>query len=138
MMYQMTPEPIDVAALERLLAHPAAGGIVTFAGVVRDHNVGREVRFLEYEAYDEMAEAQLADIQRRMTERWDIKRLVMVHRTGRLAIGEVAVFIGVATAHRAEAFEACRFGIDTVKHELPVWKKEHFVGGEVWVEGCHG
>ncbi|MNX80876.1 Molybdopterin synthase catalytic subunit 1 [compost metagenome] len=137
-MIQVTSEPIDVAALERLLAHPAAGGIVTFSGVVRDHNVGREVLFLEYEAYAEMAEAQLADIHRRLTERWDTKRVVMVHRTGRLAIGDVAVFVGVATAHRAQAFEACRFGIDTIKHELPIWKKEHFVGGEVWVEGCAG
>lgn len=137
MLIRMTSDPIDPGALERLLAHPAAGGVVTFSGVVRDHNQGREVRFLEYEAYDEMAEAQLADIHRRMAERWDLKRVVMVHRTGRLAIGDVAVFVGVATAHRAEAFEACRFGIDTIKHELPVWKKEHFVGGEVWVEGCH-
>ncbi|HEY9898518.1 MAG TPA: molybdenum cofactor biosynthesis protein MoaE [Pantanalinema sp.] len=137
-MLLVTPEAIDPAALERLLSHPAAGGVVTFSGVVRDHNEGREVLFLEYEAYPEMATSQLQDIHRRLAERWRVERVVMVHRTGRLAIGEVAVFVGVAAAHRAEAFDACRFGIDTIKRELPIWKKEHFVGGEVWVEGCCG
>jgi len=135
-MYLVTSDPIDVHQAEALLADPRAGGVVTFCGVVRDHNEGREVLHLEYECYAEMAQAQLEGIGREIFDRWDAKRVVLIHRIGRLEIGEVAVFVGVSAPHRGAAFEACRHGIDTIKRDVPIWKKEAFVGGEAWVEGC--
>lgn len=135
-MYLVTSDPIDVHQAEALLRDPKAGGIVTFSGVVRDHNEGRDVLHLAYEAYPEMAQAQLADIGKQILERWDAKRVVLIHRIGRLEIGEVAVFVGVSAPHRGAAFEACRHGIDTIKRDVPIWKKEHFAGGATWLEGC--
>ncbi|MNT63645.1 Molybdopterin synthase catalytic subunit [compost metagenome] len=113
-----------------------AGGIVTFAGTVRNHNHGRQVLSLTYEAYVEMAQARMEALAREMTERWPVHRVVLIHRVGTLAIGDAAVFVGVSSAHRDVAFEACRHGIEVIKFEVPIWKKETFVGGEVWVEGC--
>lgn len=135
-MYLVTSDPIDVHQAEALLRDPSAGGVVTFCGVVRDHNEGRDVLHLAYEAYPEMAQAQLADIGQQILERWDAKRVVLIHRIGRLEIGDVAVFVGVSAPHRGAAFEACRHGIDTIKRDVPIWKKEYFAGGETWLEGC--
>lgn len=139
-MIRISPDPIDLAAAEALLHHPQAGGITTFTGTVRNHNDGREVLSLSYEAYPEMAQAQLEAIGREISERWPVFQVVLIHRIGNLDIGDAAVFVGVSSAHRDVAFEACRHGIDTIKAEVPIWKKEVFVGGEVWVEGCqaHG
>ena len=128
-------DAIDVAALERAVANPAAGAIVTFAGTTRESNVGRRVIRLEYEAYESMALSEMRKLAREAGERWPIVRIAIQHRVGLVAIGETSVAIAVAAAHRAEAFEACRFAIDRLKEIVPIWKKEYFEGGEIWV-GC--
>lgn len=129
------PDPIDVEALERAVGHPAAGAIVTFAGTTRRDNAGRKVIRLEYEAYEPMALAEMRKLARDAGNRWKIVRIAIQHRVGFVDIGETSVAIAVSAAHRAEAFEACRFAIDRLKEVVPVWKKEYFEGGEVWV-GC--
>jgi len=126
---------IDVAALERAVASPHAGAIVTFAGTTRAENAGRVVTRLEYEAYEPMALSEMRRLAREAGERWLIVRIAMSHRVGLVDIGEISVAIAVSAAHRGEAFEACRFAIDRLKEVVPIWKKEHFEGGEVWI-GC--
>jgi molybdopterin synthase catalytic subunit len=128
-------ETIDVAALERAVAQPSAGAIVTFAGTTRQDNAGRRVIRLEYEAYAPMALSEMRKLAREAGARWKILRIAIQHRIGPVAIGETSVAIAVAAAHRAEAFEACRFAIDRLKEIVPIWKKEFFEGGEIWV-GC--
>ena len=127
--------PIDVAALERAVTDPHAGAIVTFAGTTRADNAGRNVIRLEYEAYEPMALSEMRRLAREAGERWQIVRIAISHRVGLVDIGETSVAIAVSAAHRAEAFEACRFAIDRLKEVVPIWKKEHFEGGEVWI-GC--
>ncbi len=128
-------EHIDVAALEREVAAPNAGAIVTFAGTTRADNAGRVVLRLEYEAYEPMALAEMRKLAREAGERWKIVRIAIAHRVGVVEIGETSVAIAVSAAHRGEAFEACRFAIDRLKEIVPIWKKELFEGGEVWI-GC--
>ncbi len=128
-------EPIDVGALERAVADPAAGAVVTFAGTTRRDNAGRTVVRLEYEAYEPMALAEMRKLAREAGQRWNIVRIAIRHRIGRVDIGETSVAIAVSAAHRGEAFEACRFAIDRLKEIVPIWKKEYFEGGEVWI-GC--
>jgi MoaE-MoaD fusion protein len=128
-------EPIEVEALERAVADPAAGATVTFAGTTRNGNAGRRVLRLEYEAYEPMALSEMRKLMREAGERFKIVRIAIQHRIGFVAIGETSVAIAVSAAHRAEAFEACRFAIDRLKEVVPVWKKEYFEGGEVWI-GC--
>jgi molybdopterin synthase catalytic subunit len=133
-LYRMTSEPLSEAAATAAVAHPEAGGLVVFSGVVRNETGGRRVKFLEYEAYQPMAEARMREIGQMVRARWPgVKAVAMVHRVGRLEIGEASVIIAVSAAHRAEAFEACRYAIDRLKETVPVWKKEHFEDGEVWV-----
>jgi len=135
---RITRDPLDdaaVAELRRAVEHPSVGGIVTFLGVVRDHNKGKRVRYLEYEAYPEMAEREMAAIAAEVERRWGTDRVAMVHRVGRLEIGECSVVVVVACAHRGEAFEACRYAIDTLKATVPIWKKEVAEDGEEWIEG---
>jgi molybdopterin synthase catalytic subunit len=125
--------PIEPSIAEEF-ARTADGAVVTFAGVVRDESEGRDVRELQYEAYDEMAETEMRKIAEDACDRWPIGRVLMVHRTGHLAIGDVSVLIAVSAPHRGEAFDACEFCIDTLKQTVPIWKKEHFADGEsVWV-----
>jgi molybdopterin synthase catalytic subunit len=112
--------------------------VCVFVGVVRDTNAGRRVSFLEYEAYEEMALAQMQELAAEARRRWPVSELRLVHRLGRLEIGEASVAVAAASPHRAEAFEACRFLIDTLKRQVPIWKKEHFEGGASWVEGPGG
>lgn len=133
-LYRVTQEPLSEAAVVGAVADPEAGGLVVFSGVVRNETGGRRVKFLEYEAHAPMAEAKLREIGETIRARWPgVKRVAMVHRLGRLEIGEPSVVIAVSAAHRAEAFEACRFAIDRLKETVPIWKKEHFEDGEVWV-----
>ena len=133
-MYKITTEPIDVDALYRTVLHDRDGAVVTFHGVVREYSdSGRVVRYLEYEAYPEMAEAQMRAIGAEIKRRWDVDDVAMVHRIGRLEIGEASVVIAVAAPHRGEAFDACEYAIDTLKATVPIWKKEVFADGEVWV-----
>lgn len=132
-MFEVVDHPIDEQAVARAVADPAAGGICTFSGVVRDNSRGKRVLYLEYEAYPEMAVKQMDVIAAEVRARWSIRQIAMVHRTGRLEIGEASVVIAVSSAHRGEAFEACRYAIDRLKQILPVWKKEVWEGGEYWV-----
>jgi molybdopterin synthase catalytic subunit len=131
----ITPEPLNRAALVEAVTHPGVGGIVVFEGVVRDHARGKQVRYLEYDVYPEMAIAQIREIVAEAEQRWGVERVAIAHRTGRLEIGEASVIIVVATPHRGEAFEACRYIIDTLKASVPIWKKEVATSGEEWVEG---
>ncbi len=126
---------IDVAALEREVADPAAGAIVSFTGTTRRDNAGRVVIRLEYEAYEPMALSEMRKLAVEAGARWKITRIAIAHRVGVVEIGETSVAIAVSAPHRAEAFEACRFAIDRLKEIVPIWKKEHFEGGEVWI-GC--
>ncbi len=126
---------IDVAALEREVADPAAGAIVSFTGTTRRDNAGRKVLRLEYEAYEPMALAEMRKLASEAAERWKLVRIAIAHRIGVVEIGETSVAIAVSAAHRGEAFEACRFAIDRLKEIVPIWKKEYFEGGEVWI-GC--
>ena len=133
-MYTITTEPIDANAVYRAVLCDRDGAVVTFHGVVRDNSDGgRAVRYLEYEAYAEMAEAQMRAIGEEIRRRWGIEDVAMVHRIGRVEIGEASVVIAVGSPHRGEAFDACEYAIDTLKATVPIWKKEVFADGEVWV-----
>ena len=133
-LYQVVEHPLSPEAMAAAVEDPGAGGIVIFSGVVRNETRGRPVKFLEYEAHAPMAEAKMREIGETVRARWPgVKRVAMRHRVGRLEIGEASVLIAVAAAHRGDAFEACQYAIDTLKRIVPVWKKEHFEDGEVWV-----
>ncbi len=126
--------PLSMDALMEAVRGSGCGGIVTFTGVVRDHSRGQRIDHLEYEAYVPMAEGELEAIVHRVRERWPEVRVAMAHRIGRLEIGDAAVMIAAAAPHRNEAFEACRFAIDTLKQTVPIWKKEFAQDGAHWVE----
>lgn len=133
-MYRVTTEVLSTEAVAETVTVPGAGGIVVFAGVVRDHTAGRRVVALEYEAHGPMAEAKLKEIGETVRRRWaGVEAVAILHRVGRLRIGEASVVIGVSAAHRAEAFEACHFAIDELKRIVPIWKREIFDDGSVWV-----
>lgn len=134
-MFELTGEKIDVAKVLAAVRDPAAGAVVTFVGTTREHNAGRAVRELEYEAYAEMAVREFERIAAEAAARWPLCRVAIVHRVGRVPVGEPSVAIAVSAGHRDEAFAACRFAIDSLKARAPIWKKERFEGGEVWVEG---
>lgn len=131
----ITADPLDRAALIEAVAHPGVGGIVVFEGVVRDNARGKQVRYLEYDVYPEMAIARMRAIVAEAEQRWGAERVAVAHRVGRLEIGEASVIIVVASPHRGEAFAACRYIIDTLKTTVPIWKKEVATNGEEWVEG---
>ena len=130
---------LPVEAAFRWASVPDCGGIVTFCGTVRDHSEGRTgVTSLEYETYEEHVLPRLGDVATAARERWpDIGRLVLLHRVGRLEVGEVAVVVVASTPHRAEAFAAAQFCIDTLKHTVPIWKRETWDGGSDWVLCTH-
>ena len=133
-LVEITTEPLSERAVARAVEHPGAGAIVLFSGIVRDQTGGRRVKFLEYEAHGPMALAKMREIGAAIRTRWPaVSRIAVVHRIGRLEIGESSVMIAVSSPHRAQAFAACRFAIDTLKETVPIWKKEHFEDGEVWV-----
>jgi molybdopterin synthase catalytic subunit len=133
-IYRIQDEPLSAERIAESVGDPGAGGIVIFSGVVRNEKDGRPVKYLEYEAYAPMAEAKMREIGEAVRARWpSVKRVAILHRIGRLEIGESSVLVAVSAAHRREAFEACHHAIDTLKQTVPVWKKEHFENGEVWV-----
>jgi len=134
-LISITHERLDRDALVAAVSHPGAGGIVVFEGVVRDNARGKQVRYLEYDVYPEMAVQQIREIVAEAERRWGVERVAVAHRIGRLEIGEASVIIVVASPHRAEAFDACRYIIDTLKTTVPIWKKEVATNGEEWVEG---
>jgi molybdopterin synthase catalytic subunit len=128
-------EPIAAEDLLRDFSSGPDGAIVTFAGIVRDNSRGRRTLFLDYEAYEDMALAQMQQLARQAFAEHGVRDVLMIHRLGRLKVGETSVFIAVASAHRAEAFDASRWLIDTLKRTVPIWKKEHFEDGAVWADG---
>jgi len=132
---RIQPGPIDVAALLAAVGSDADGAVASFVGIVRNENAGHRVLFLEYEAYAGMAEREMEAIATEARDRFGVSRVAVVHRVGRLEVGEASVAIAVAAPHRAAALEACRFVIDTLKRTVPIWKREHVEGGAVWIEG---
>lgn len=134
--FAMSDAAIDAAAWRRRIEDPAAGGVVVFEGLVRNHHRGEAVAGLEYTAYGPLATRQGARIVEEAAKRWNLRAAAAVHRSGRLAVGDMAVWVGVAADHRGEAFEACRYIIDQIKSRVPVWKREWRPDGSVaWVEG---
>ncbi len=130
---KMFDVPLDVMACINRVSGPASGGIDVFIGTVRDATRGKAVLRLEFEAYEKMALREMQKIAGAAFDRWPVQALVIHHRTGILQVGDLAVIIAVSAAHRAAAFDACRFTIDTLKETVPIWKKEVFVDGEMWV-----
>ncbi len=131
-MIAIAPHPIDVALILDSVKADSAGGIDIFIGTTRARSGNRTVVSLEYEAYEPMASRVMTDISEVARRRWDIVHISMVHRTGKVGIGEASVVIAVSAVHRKEAFEACRFVIDTLKKDVPIWKKEIFTDGQEW------
>jgi MoaE-MoaD fusion protein len=133
-VYEITREPIDILGLRDRLLAGDSGAVVIFDGVARNHTKGRPTRFLEYEGYEAMALKTMAQIVGEVRGQWPINRVGIIHRLGRIQISESSVVILVTSAHRRVAFEACQYAIDRLKKIVPIWKKEYFEDGEVWVE----
>ena len=131
----LTREAIDADRIVAAAKSGEDGAVVVFDGIVRNHSRGRRTLHLDYEAYEEMAVGQMRELGQNARERFGVRQVTMVHRLGRLEIGETSVLIVVASAHRSAAFEACRWLIDTVKQSVPIWKKETFADGQVWAPG---
>ena len=132
-MIAVQSQPIDVARVLAAVDGPGEGGVVLFLGRVRDEARGRRVRRLDYDAYEGMAQSELAELERLALAEHGAARVALVHRTGRLGVGELAVAIAVAAPHRAQAFTACQWLIDTLKERVPIWKKEWYADGSEWV-----
>jgi molybdopterin synthase catalytic subunit len=132
-MFQVTNQPIELDKLVRFVIDPEAGAVATFIGTTRNNNEGRKVIALDYEGYAEMAEKELRRIGEDAKTKWPIFRMAITHRLGPVQIGEASVIIAVSSAHRDAAFAACRFAIEEIKKTVPIWKKEVFEGGEVWI-----
>jgi molybdopterin synthase catalytic subunit len=132
-MFHVTNQPIDLDELVRFVTDPEAGAVATFIGTTRNNNEGRQVIALDYEGYPEMAEKELRRIGADAKIKWPICRMAIAHRLGPVQIGEASVIIAVSSAHRDAAFAACRFAIEEIKKTVPIWKKEVFEGGEVWI-----
>jgi molybdopterin synthase catalytic subunit len=136
LLVRVTPDPISADEALAFVADAGAGGTCVFLGTVRDHSSAGEVDGLSYEAWDELAVTRLAEIAGEAFAKWPIRKMALLHRIGDLGIGEISVIVAVSAAHRAEAFEACRHGIERLKEDVPIWKKEHLRAGESrWVMG---
>jgi molybdopterin synthase catalytic subunit len=134
MMIRLTHDALDHFALTEMVRRPHCGGVVTFLGTVRDLTDSRVTEALDYEAYPGMAEKKLAEIEADVRQRWPVGEVVLVHRLGRLVVGEISVAVAVSCPHRAEAFEACRYAIDRLKELVPIWKRENWADGSTeWV-----
>ena len=134
-MIRLVRDVIDIRKVADSLQKPEDGAVVLFEGVVRNHSQDKPVRFLEYDAYEPMALKKLEEIESRAKKEFEIRDIAIVHRLGHMDIGECSTVIVVASAHRGPAFDACRFAIDTIKKIVPIWKKEFYEDGEVWIEG---
>lgn len=132
-LFKVVDRPLQLSEVVEAVNGPGQGGLVTFSGVVRDQSHGKHVLRLEYEAYGAMAEQRLAQIGQEAERRWPGTRVAIVHRTGLLTPGQLAVVIAASAPHRKEAFIACQFAIDRLKEDVPIWKKEHYEDGQVWV-----
>ena len=137
MDFQLTTQIIDPAALRATMLSPAAGAYCSYEGWVRDHNEGKAVVALHYSSYEQLAPAMAEQILAEAKEKFEVEAAI-VHRTGELAVGDIAVWVGVSARHRGDTFLACRYIIDNVKHRLPIWKKEVYAdGSEAWIESNH-
>jgi len=134
-MFRLVNDPIDAGSLRCALVCPEDGAVVIFEGIVRNHARGKGVRYLEYQAYESMALHKIEEIGAHARNEFAIRDIAIVHRLGRLDPGECSVAIVVVAAHRAAAFDACRYAIDAIKKIVPIWKKEFYEDGEIWVEG---
>jgi molybdopterin synthase catalytic subunit len=132
-MIRLVREPIDIKEFETV--SPADGALCLFLGVVRNENAGKPVLYLDYEAYEEMALPLMQEIAAQARRKWKLTQIRLVHRLGRLEIGEASVAVAVTAPHRGEAFDACRYLIDALKATVPIWKKEFHTDGAVWLEG---
>ena len=132
-MILVTREPLNPEAITTTVRKEANGGVVTFLGTTRNDSDGRRVLYLEYEAYEGMAEKMLGRIAGEISQRWGITDVSIAHRFGRLELGEISLVVAVASPHRQEAFQACLYTVDRIKQNVPIWKKEVFEDGEVWV-----
>lgn len=135
-MYQITAEPLEVTRVIREVTRPECGAIATFVGTTRDHNQGRRVLYLEYEAYEPLAVRSFERIAGEARVRWPEVTLAIHHRVGRVNVGEPSVVIAASSAHRADAFATARYAIERIKQIAPIWKREYFEGGEQWIEGA--
>lgn len=134
--HSISERPLDPLATAALVSARSTGGLTSFVGLVRDHNAGHRVLWIDYEAHAPLALTVFTRIAAEARERWPGAELAIHHRTGRVNVGEASVVICAASAHRGEAFAACRFAIERLKQIAPIWKHEHFEGGEVWIEGA--
>jgi molybdopterin synthase catalytic subunit len=135
-LVRISADPLDVDEALSFVADPGAGGTCVFVGTVRDSSPAGEVTGLHYEAWEELAAARLHEVAAEILERWEVRRVAILHRVGDLAIGEASVVVACSAPHRAEAFDACRHGIERLKQDVPIWKKEGLVSGEAqWVMG---
>ena len=135
-LFAVTPDRLDPAAVAARVARDSDGAVATFVGLVRNANAGRRVLWLDYEAFAPLAVKTFAQIASEAANRWPDVDVAIHHRTGRVEIGEASVVIAAASPHRANAFAVCRYAIERVKQIAPIWKHEHFEGGEVWIEGA--
>ena len=134
-VFALTQQPIDASPLVENVKRATDGAVVVFEGIVRNNSRGRATLHLVYEAYEPMALKKIREIGARVHEKFAVGRIAIVHRLGRLEIGDISVLIAISAPHRGEAFDACRFAIDTLKRSVPIWKKEYFADGALWVEG---
>jgi molybdopterin synthase catalytic subunit len=130
---KLTQDPIELRELTDFVADPGAGAMTTFVGATRNTNDGRQVIRLEYECYAGMAEKEMVKIATEVLARWPVIKIAMIHRLGRVDIGEASVAIAVSSGHRHAAFEACHYAINQLKETVPIWKKELYEGGELWI-----
>tara|TARA_B100000945_G_scaffold317066_1_gene319197 strand:- start:773 stop:1237 length:465 start_codon:yes stop_codon:yes gene_type:complete len=128
---------IDLEGMRKRAQNPQAGAVLIFCGDVRNHSQEKDVSFLEYEAHESMALKQITKIIEKAKKKWELHKVEVIHRLGKLGITDCSIAIAVSTSHRNEAYEASRYIIDTIKHSVPIWKKEHFIdGASNWSEGC--
>jgi molybdopterin synthase catalytic subunit len=133
----ITQNELNIEELSAEVIEDRNGAVVVFNGITRDHTGGRKVLFLEYEAYLPMAKAKLNDVAKEMCDKWDVS-VVIAHRVGRVDIGESSLIVSVGSPHRASAYQASQYSVDRIKQIVPIWKKEHFDGGEVWIGDAEG
>jgi molybdopterin synthase catalytic subunit len=136
LLVRITSEPLRTDEALAFVADPASGGTCLFVGTVRDRSAAGHVTGLTYESWDELAATRLEEIAGEMFEKWPVRKVALLHRTGELAVGEASVVVACSAPHRGDAFEACRHGIERLKHDVPIWKKESLVSGEAhWIMG---
>jgi molybdopterin synthase catalytic subunit len=134
-MFEITSEPLDPGPLVEAVRRDESGAVALFYGVVRNENMGRSVQYLEYDAYPEMAIKKMKEVADEVRAKFPVTGIGVMHRTGRLEIGETSLLVAVSSGHRREAFEACHYAVDRIKQIVPVWKKEVWEDGEEWIEG---